>query len=49
MYNLKDFVEYDGSKLSAKEMVLIWSRATGYCFVAYGDVTADQKIVAMSD
>lgn len=49
MYSLKDYVAYDGSKLSANHNVLIWSRATGYCFTQYSKVTADQKIAAMED
>ena len=49
MNSISDFVEYDGSKLSAKHQVLIWSRATGYCFVAYSEVTAEQNIVAVAD
>lgn len=49
MYNLKDFVAYDDSKLSDSHDVLIWSRATGYMFTQYAKVTADQKICAMAD
>lgn len=49
MYNLKDFVKYDGSKLSANHNVLIWSRATGYCFTQYSKVVDGQLIAAMED
>jgi hypothetical protein len=49
MYSIKDFVEYDGSKLRGDHDVLIWSRATGYIFTQYAKVTDDQKICAMAD
>lgn len=49
MYNLKDFVSYDGSKLSGNHDVLVWSRATGYFFTQFDKVVDGQTICAMVD
>lgn len=49
MFNLSDFTPYDGSKLIAKDRVLIWSRATGYCFMTYGEVSDTMTVVAIED
>lgn len=49
MYSIKDFVEYDGSKLKDGHDVLIWSRATGYFFTQYAKVADGQQICLMAD
>lgn len=49
MYSIKDYVAYDGSKLSANHNVLVWSRVTGYFFTQYSKVTEGQMISAMED
>jgi hypothetical protein len=48
MYNLKDFIEYEGEKLSANDNVLVWSKAGGYEFTQYSKA-GDRKIVAFED
>lgn len=48
MYNLKDFIQYDGEKLTAGHNVLVWSRAGGYQFTQFNKVE-DRKIIAFED
>lgn len=36
MYNLADFVEWDDNIRDGYHPVLIWSQATGYCFMQFG-------------
>lgn len=47
MFDLKDFVDYDGSNLSDSHSVLVWSLKTGYFFTHYSDVKQGERIVGM--
>lgn len=47
MFDLKEFVAYDGSNLSNSHPVLVWSLKTGYFFTQFSDVNEGERIVGM--
>lgn len=46
MYDIENFVGYDGIDLEHDHIVLVWSTKTGYFFTAYKNVEDGQTIVA---
>ena len=50
MYNLSDFIPYDGKVTSGEHVVLAWSKKVGYYFVQYGFIVdSTVKIIAKED
>lgn len=47
MYNLKDYVPYNGQTISDDHKVLAWSKKDGYYFTEYGFCVFDVKVIAM--
>lgn len=47
MFDLKEFVSYDGSKLLKSHPVLVWSLKTGYFFTQFAEVIEGERIVGM--
>lgn len=48
MYSLKDFVNYNGEKLSDNHAVLVYSKRDGYFFTTYQHaIKLDYKICGM--
>ena len=46
MYDLKDFIPYDGEVRDGEHVVLAWSKKDGYFFRQIGFLPPDTKIVA---
>lgn len=48
MYNLEDFIPYEGEVVNGEHKVLVWSQWEGYYFTQFGFITdlRDVKIVA---
>lgn len=46
MYDLSNFIEYDGSVRDGEHKVLVWSKQTGYYFSQFGFVPIGILIVA---
>lgn len=47
MYSLKDFVEYNSQVLKANDIVLAWSKATGYFFIVFELLNESFTIIAV--
>lgn len=48
MYNLANCVPFTGQVLRPEQVVLVWSRSTGYFFTTYHAVADSQAVVAVS-
>lgn len=46
MYDIENFVGYDGIDLEHDHVVLVWSSKSGYHFTEYKNVDECEKIVA---
>ena len=47
MYEIENFIEFNGQKLGPDNVVLVWSKKSGYFFALVKDVKEDQKIIAV--
>jgi len=49
MYNLTDFTPYTGKLTNGSEIVLAWSRKSGYHFLQAGFCVGDVKIIGVKE
>ena len=46
MYDLADFIPFDGTVLSGEHVVLTWNKKDGYYFTQIGFLMPNAKIIA---
>ena len=51
MYDLRNFISYDGEIKHGEQVVLVWSKKSGFYFTQFGFIAleTDIKIVAKED
>lgn len=47
MYNLNSFIEYTGQSLNKDDIILVWSKNSGYIFICSKFLENDFKIIAI--
>ena len=49
MYNLTDFIPYTGKLTNGSEIVVAWSKKSGYHFLQAGFCIVDVKIIGVKE
>jgi len=49
MYNIHDFTPYNGKQTNDSEIVLAWSKKSGYHFLQAGFCLGDVKIIGVKE
>jgi hypothetical protein len=47
MYPIETYQEYTTQKIQPEDVVLVWSKSTGYCFLKFSQVNNSFKVVGV--
>lgn len=47
MYSIENFVSYNNQTIAPSDIVLVWSKSTGYIFIPYSKFNSELKIVGV--
>jgi hypothetical protein len=47
MYSINNFVEFTGQPLKDTDIVLVWSKSTGYIFIPYSKFNSELNLVGV--
>lgn len=47
MYSIENYQAYTNQQINKDDIVLVWSKSTGYCFLMFSEVTNSFKVVGV--
>lgn len=47
MYSIENYQAYTNQQINKDDIVLVWSKSTGYCFLKFSELTNSFKVVGV--